>query len=73
MIVTTAMGEGAIEGTADDYVVDGTDPFSTKFKFSRYGLSYAPPRNVSSLTGDILPAMGSSKNNAGGVNDEADN
>jgi len=73
LIVTTAMGEGAIEGTADDYIINGTNPFSTEFKFARFGLSFAAPRNVSSLTGDILPAMGSSKDSAGGVNDEAGN
>lgn len=73
VIVTSAMGEGAIEGTADDYIIDAKDPFDTKFKFSRFGLSFAPPRNVSLLTGIVLPAVGSSTGSAGGVNDEADN
>ena len=46
---TSAMGEGAIEGTAKDYEM--ADKFSTDFKFSRWGLKVAEPRNVSTLTG----------------------
>ena len=46
---TSAMGEGAIEGTAKDYEM--ADKFSTDFKFSRWGLKVAKPRNVSTLTG----------------------
>ena len=46
---TSAMGEGAIEGTAKDYEM--ADKFSTDFKFSRWGLEVAKPRNVSTLTG----------------------
>ena len=45
------MGEGAIEGTAADYVVDAADPFSTEFKYSRFHATHASPRNVSALTG----------------------
>ena len=30
--ITRAMGEGAIEGVAEDYEIDGADPFSTSFK-----------------------------------------
>ena len=43
------MGEGAIEGTSKDYEM--ADKFSTDFKFSRWGLEVAKPRNVSTLTG----------------------
>ena len=46
---TSAMGEGAIEGTATDYEM--ADKFSSSFKFSRWGLEVAKPRNVSMLTG----------------------
>jgi len=49
-ITTSAMGEGAIEGVADDYEVLGK--FDTAFKFSRWGLSTAQPRDSSQLTGD---------------------
>lgn len=44
---TSAQGEGAIEGTVHDYVVDA--PFSTTFKFGRFGATTAPPRDVSKL------------------------
>jgi len=46
---TAAQAEGAIEGTAEDYVV--ADKFSTDFRFSRFGLHKAAPRDVSGLTG----------------------
>ena len=46
---TTAMAEGAIEGTHTDYVM--ADKFSTDFKFSRYLLNYAKPRDISKLSG----------------------
>jgi len=58
---TSAMGEGAIEGTAKDYEM--ADKFATDFKFSRWGLDVAKPRNVSALTGvkvkraQMLPGM----------------
>merc|ERR1712226_344611 len=46
---TTAQAEGAIEGTWEDYIME--DKFSTKFKYARYGLTKAAPRDVSKLTG----------------------
>ena len=46
-----AMGEGAIEGVAKDYEIDATNPFSTQFKFARFHVTHASPRNVSALTG----------------------
>lgn len=48
-VKTAANAEGAIEGVESDYLV--SDPFSTKFKFNRFGLAFAAPRNVSQLTG----------------------
>ena len=46
---TSAMGEGAIEGTASDYEME--HKFSSTFKYARWGLEMAKPRNVSALTG----------------------
>ena len=47
-----AVGEGAIEGSAKDYEILATDKFSAAFKYSRWNLAEAPPRNLSSLTGN---------------------
>ena len=65
---TSAQGEGAIEGTYEDYIVAG--PFATSFKFSRFGVQTpVAPRNVSALAGHKEPkAVGT---NAGSVEDEA--
>merc|ERR1711938_57349 len=43
------MAEGSIEGVWQDYVMPSQ--FATSFKFSRYGLANAAPRNVAALTG----------------------
>ena len=43
------MAEGSIEGVWQDYVMPS--PFATEFKFSRFGVTKAPPRNVTTLTG----------------------
>jgi hypothetical protein len=51
LVITHAMGEGAIEGVASDYEVNRTNPFSTSFKYARFGLTKAEPRNITSLTG----------------------
>jgi hypothetical protein len=48
-VVTKAMGEGAIEGTAADYVVKS--PYSVEFVYSRFAAKSAPPRDVSKLAG----------------------
>ena len=48
-MTTKAMAEGSIEGVWQDYVMPS--PFATSFKFSRYGVTKAPPRNVTALTG----------------------
>ena len=49
VFVTSAQGEGAIEGVVSDYFIDPKDPFSTVFKFSRFGKAKAAPRDVSQL------------------------
>lgn len=48
-VVTKAMAEGAIEGSAADYEMD--DKFSTQFKYSRFDAISARPRDVSKLKG----------------------
>ena len=53
---TSAQAEGAIEGTAADYIVPS--PFSTDFRFSRFSaISPVAPRNVSLLAGAKAPAV----------------
>jgi len=47
---TKAQAEGAIEGSAADYVIK-EGPFSQAFKYSRFDLSSAPRRDVSRLMG----------------------
>jgi len=49
VVVTKAMGEGAIEGTASDYTVKS--PYSTEFVYSRFSAEAAIPRDVSTLAG----------------------
>jgi hypothetical protein len=65
---TSAQGEGAIEGTYQDYIVAG--PFATLFTFSRFGVQTpVAPRDVAALTGLKEPkAVGV---NAGSVEDDA--
>ena len=46
---TSAQCEGAIEGTAEDYVVSA--PFATDFKYERFWAASAPSRDVSKLSG----------------------
>ena len=55
-VTTSAMGEGAIEGDAADYVM--ASKFATEFKFSRFGLTEAKPRDVSKLTGKKMARSG---------------
>jgi hypothetical protein len=45
------MGEGAIEGVLADYEINRAAPFTTAFKYSRFGLTMADPRNISALSG----------------------
>ena len=49
VFTTSAQGEGAIEGSVEDYIVDPKDPFSTAFKFGRFEATVALPRNISQL------------------------
>jgi hypothetical protein len=42
---TSAMAEGAIEGTADDYEM--ASPFEYTFRYTRFGLKSASPRDAS--------------------------
>merc|ERR1719145_49291 len=46
---TAAQAEGAIEGSWEDYIV--SNKFATDFKYSRFGLAKAAPRDVSKLSG----------------------
>jgi len=71
VIVTTAMAEGAIEGEAADYTIDRDNPFSTVFKYSRFGLTEAAPRDVNLLSGKVYMKDGKSSV-AGATNDEVD-
>jgi hypothetical protein len=57
VVMTRAMGEGALEGTAEDYQISSTNPYSPTFKFSRWNLLEAPPRDISKLTGSKRPSM----------------
>jgi len=50
---TSAQGEGAIEGTMEDYEIHG-NPYSTDFHFSRFGSTTANPHNVTQPAGHIL-------------------
>lgn len=52
-VKTSSNAEGAIEGVASDYVVSrpSGDPFSAQFKFSRFGLLHAKPRDAAALSG----------------------
>jgi len=68
-VVTMAMGEGAIEGTASDYTINPKNPFSTEFKFSRFGVKEAGPRDISKLKG--MKRAISKPAVAGAFNDEA--
>jgi len=53
-VVTSAQGEGAIEGTMEDYEIVG-GPFSGNFKFSRFGAKTGSPRNMALLSGKKMP------------------
>ena len=48
--MTSAMGEGAIEGVASDYEM--TSKFATDFPFSRFGATEAKVRDISKLSGE---------------------
>jgi len=65
VVVTRAMGEGAIEGGAADYEIDAKNPFSTAFKYTRFHAEHASPRDLSTLTGVRRSVKGGAA--AGGV------
>ena len=65
VFTTTAQCEGAIEGTAKDYVV--SSPFATDFKYERFGASSAPSRDVSKLSGNWVNSHKPLSSNAGGT------
>ena len=44
---TSAQAQGAVEGTIKDYLLD--EPFSTAFRFSRFGATRAPARSTQGL------------------------
>jgi len=54
---TEAMGEGAIEGGAQEYEMPAK--FATAFKYSRFGKTAAAPRDVSKLSGKKVPRVDS--------------
>ena len=60
---TSAMAEGAIEGVPTDYLM--SSPYATDFKYSRFGLDHASPRDVSKLTGRVKAAAPLAGNGAG--------
>jgi len=70
VVVTKAMGEGAIEGAASDYALPLQDPYSPAFKYSRFNTVAAPPRDVSKLAG--IKRKGSESASASATNDDAD-
>jgi len=56
------MGEGAIEGVAADYEM--ASKFATAFKFARFGLEEAKPRDASKLSGEKVAATAAAANAA---------
>jgi len=67
IVVTKAMGEGAIEGRASDYSVP--TPFSVEFAYSRFYAESAAPRDTSKLTGPKKNVKIGSKLEASSTND----
>ena len=60
-MTTKAQGEGAIEGHLSDYRM--ADRFTTAFKYARFDVAAAKPRDVTKLTGakrtrEAVPAGG---------------
>merc|ERR1719424_2671978 len=54
---TTAMAKGAIEGVPSDYKMPSA--YMTAFKYSRFGVTKAPPRDVANLVAaDAQQAQG---------------
>jgi len=70
VVVTKAMGEGAIEGLAADYEISHLDPFSDDFRFSRFDSVAAPPRDTSKLSGVRRKVVGRERAVAGAEGDD---
>lgn len=70
-VYTKAMGEGAIEGTAEEYEVRASDPFSDAFKYSRYHSLAASPRDTSKLAGVRRATGPFAPTGAAGINGDA--
>ena len=66
---TAAQAEGAIEGTWEDYIMAGK--FATDFKYSRFGLARAAPRDVSKLSGAKRAAAAGSRGVVGASDRES--
>merc|ERR1719217_1820991 len=66
---TAAQAEGAIEGTWEDYIMAGN--FATDFKYSRFGLAKAAPRDVSKLAGAKKAAAAGSREAVGATDRES--
>merc|ERR1712087_820635 len=58
---TSAMGEGALEGDASQYVVPSR--FATAFSYSRFGKTHAPYRSTKNL--NIVHRAGNAKRSIG--------
>jgi len=67
VVVTKAMGEGAIEGKASDYAVP--TPYSVDFTYSRFYAESATPRDISKLTGQKKKVKVGPKLEAASTND----
>jgi hypothetical protein len=61
VVVTSAMGEGAIEGDAREYEIPRASPFSSGFKYSRFDLLTAGTRHVAALSGVRRPIAAADK------------
>ena len=68
LMTTRAMAEGSIEGGWQDYVMPS--PYATFFRYSRFGLTKADPRNVSALSGRKVPFAASSSTSATASHDD---
>ena len=60
------MGEGAIEGVAEDYEINAMNPFSVEFKYTRFHAKHASPRNILALTG-LRRTMNAKEVSSGGM------
>ena len=68
LVYPNAQGEGAIEGSIEDYNV--RDEYNTEYKYSRFGASSAPVRNITALSG-TKRRNGNGMHAAGTLGDDA--